>query len=77
MTAIISEKGQVTIPKKLRDELGLKPGTVLQFKNTEGKLVASKKVEEDVFEQWRGRGRLPLGCTVDEYLNMARHGNGR
>ena len=31
MKAIISEKGQVTIPKALRDSLALAPGTALDF----------------------------------------------
>lgn len=30
-TATITSKGQVTIPKKIRDELGLKPGDILNF----------------------------------------------
>lgn len=77
MKAILSEKGQVTIPKSLRDELGLKPGTVLEFRSSEGKLIASKLVALDQFEKWRGRGKLPLGKTVDDYLNRARHGHGR
>jgi len=31
MKAILSEKGQVTIPKDIRDRLGLKNGQVLDF----------------------------------------------
>jgi AbrB family looped-hinge helix DNA binding protein len=30
-TATITSKGQVTIPKKIRDKLGLKPGDMLNF----------------------------------------------
>ncbi|MBI3293229.1 MAG: AbrB/MazE/SpoVT family DNA-binding domain-containing protein [Deltaproteobacteria bacterium] len=39
MKAIISEKGQVTIPQKLREQLGLKPGEVLEFEAKGGTLV--------------------------------------
>jgi AbrB family looped-hinge helix DNA binding protein len=43
-TATITSKGQVTIPKKIRDKLGLKPGDKLDFEiNEEGKLEASTK----------------------------------
>ena len=42
MKATVSEKGQVTIPKKLRDRLGIRPGVVLEFREERGRLVASK-----------------------------------
>ena len=48
MKAIVSQKGQVTIPKQLRDRLALRPGTVLHFEAVGGKLVAVKaSVQED------------------------------
>jgi len=72
MKAIVSKKGQITIPKELRERLGLKTGTVLQFDTRNGKLLAWKQVGEDVFEKWRGRGKLPAGKTVDEYLRIIR-----
>jgi len=72
MKSIVSEKGQVTIPKTVRDRLGLKPGTVLDFEAQSGKLVGRKTVSEDVFAKWRGRGRLPTGGTVDDYLKQSR-----
>jgi antitoxin PrlF len=31
MKAVVAERGQVTIPKRLRDRLGIRPGTVLEF----------------------------------------------
>ena len=30
-TATVSEKGQVTLPKALRDQLGIRPGSRLEF----------------------------------------------
>jgi AbrB family looped-hinge helix DNA binding protein len=47
MKTTISEKGQVTIPKTLRDRLGLLPGQVLDFREEKGKLVATKAQVED------------------------------
>jgi antitoxin PrlF len=72
MKAIVSEKGQVTIPKAVRSRLGIKPGTVLDFSAEEGRLVAVKEQQEDAFSRWRGKGRLPGGLTVDEYLAEVR-----
>jgi AbrB family looped-hinge helix DNA binding protein len=76
MTTAVSEKGQVTIPKRVRDQLGIRPGTTLTFAAVGGKLVASKAAEAgDVFEKWRGRGRIPGGLSVDAYLAKARDGH--
>nr|WP_255429242.1 AbrB/MazE/SpoVT family DNA-binding domain-containing protein [Ramlibacter albus] len=58
-------KGQVTIPKRIRDELGLAPGTSVDFAvNREGDVVLhkvapargkSRKAPADRFEAARGK----------------------
>jgi AbrB family looped-hinge helix DNA binding protein len=73
MKAIVSEKGQVTIPKEIRDRLGLTHGAVIEFEAVEGKLVGRKALTEDPIAKWRGRGRLPgKAQSVDAYLSSAR-----
>ena len=72
MKATLSKSGQVTIPRVLREKLGLKTGDVIGFEVRDGILVARKIQVEDVFRKWRGRGRLPTGLGVDEYLDEAR-----
>ncbi|HEV8130738.1 MAG TPA: AbrB/MazE/SpoVT family DNA-binding domain-containing protein [Acidobacteriota bacterium] len=72
MKAIVSEKGQVTIPKACRDRLGLQTGSVLDFEARDGKLVAVKQEPEDVLRKWRGKAKLPGGRKVDQYLHMIR-----
>lgn len=42
MKAVVSEKGQVTIPKQVRDRLGIEPGQELEFSDEDGRLVARK-----------------------------------
>ncbi|MFA7344537.1 MAG: AbrB/MazE/SpoVT family DNA-binding domain-containing protein [Terrimicrobiaceae bacterium] len=74
MNAVLSEKGQVTIPKSLRDDLGLVPGSVLDFTEEEGRLIVKKTVSENPISAWRGKGRLPAGKTVVEYLHIVRGG---
>ena len=54
MKAKVSERGQVTIPKALRDRLGIRPGTVLDFREEEGLLVAEKEDSGDVIDQVYG-----------------------
>jgi AbrB family looped-hinge helix DNA binding protein len=72
MKTIVSEKGQITIPKALRDKLGIRPGTVLDFDAEQGRLVGRKHADADVIRKWRGRGKLPGGMDVDTYLTRAR-----
>ena len=72
MKSIVSEKGQVTIPKACRDRLGLKTGTVLQFETRDGKLIAVKQPSRDPLVKWRGKGRLPGALSVDQYLERIR-----
>jgi len=66
----VSEKGQVTIPKRLRDRLGLRPGTVLDFEESGGRLVARKLVRADHLDDLVGILDLPGG--VDAHLDEAR-----
>jgi AbrB family looped-hinge helix DNA binding protein len=72
MKTIISEKGQVTIPKPLRDRLGMVPGTVVVFEADGGNLVGHKLMPDDPVSGWRGRGKLPKGASVDKYLDKVR-----
>ena len=62
----------MTIPKGIRDKLGLKPGTVLVVAAINGKLVAEKSGTMDTFSRWRGAGKLPGGVGVDDYLRRCR-----
>ena len=47
MKATVSEKGQVTIPKRLREWLGIRPGQVLEFECRSGELVGRKVAASD------------------------------
>ncbi|MFW6270500.1 MAG: AbrB/MazE/SpoVT family DNA-binding domain-containing protein [Bacillota bacterium] len=51
----VTSKGQVTIPKKLREEMGLQPGDYLEVKEsaTDGYLI-KKKVERKKIEKYVG-----------------------
>jgi AbrB family looped-hinge helix DNA binding protein len=42
MNVKVAERGQITIPKILRERLDVRPGTVLEFKEDQGKLVPLK-----------------------------------
>ncbi|MBI3034917.1 AbrB/MazE/SpoVT family DNA-binding domain-containing protein [Candidatus Woesearchaeota archaeon] len=50
----LTQKGQVTIPKKVRIALGLKPGDEVDFDMNDSKVVVIKKPKKLPFEKWRG-----------------------
>jgi AbrB family looped-hinge helix DNA binding protein len=71
MKAAVSEKGQVTIPKALRDKLGIRPGQVMEFEARNGLLVGRKA---DAYQDPLAEitGILELKESVDEYLEAIR-----
>jgi AbrB family looped-hinge helix DNA binding protein len=70
MKAIVSEKGQITIPKPLRDRLGIRPGQVLDFAEERGRLVATKAVPENPVGAVYGI--LRLNRRTDEVIRTLR-----
>jgi len=46
----ITKKGQVTIPKKIREAIGIKPGSEVNFQIHRGECVLKKAVRDDSFK---------------------------
>ena len=70
MKSVVSEKGQVTIPKAVRSKLGLRPGTVLEFEAQRGRLIGRKAGGRDVIDELYGS--LKMDEPVDEYVERVR-----
>ncbi len=70
MRAVVAERGQVTIPKALRERLGISPKTILDFREENGRLVAEKVTQTDPVAQ--AVGCLKLDRPTDELLNDLR-----
>jgi AbrB family looped-hinge helix DNA binding protein len=69
----VTEKGQVTIPKEIRDRYGIKSGSEVEFVATDkGAVLVVVKPKEDLsFREWADSvaGTLDLqGMTTDEYM---------
>ena len=45
MKALVTSKGQVTIPKELRERFGIEPGTQVDFSATEDGIRVRKVVD--------------------------------
>jgi antitoxin PrlF len=68
--ATVGERGQVTIPKALRDKLGIRPGNRLDFTEKGGTLVARKAGDDDPVSQVSGI--LGHGGDTDRFLDEIR-----
>lgn len=70
----VTIKGQVTIPKPVRDRLGVKPGDEVKFELAEdGRVVISKsrgKAARSRFAALRGRAGKGLG--TDQIMALTR-----
>ncbi len=73
LRATVSEKGQVTIPKALRDRLGIRPGQTLEFEAQQGRLIASKAATDDPVDAVYGilELRRPTDDVIDELRGPA------
>lgn len=75
MSAAVTSKGQVTIPKPVRDLLGIEPGTRVDFRrNDRGEVVLSRADEKQPgpsrFAKLRGSAKTDL--STDEIMAMLR-----
>ena len=66
METTISSKGQLVIPKYLRDALGLKPGSAVMITKVENKLILVPKPEDPV------KGLVEAGQHI-AMKNIRRH----
>jgi AbrB family looped-hinge helix DNA binding protein len=70
MKSIVSEKGQVTIPKAVRSKLGIRPGSVIEFEADAGRLIGRKAGSGDAFDELYGS--LVMDEPVDRYIERSR-----
>ncbi len=69
----MTTRGQITVPKALRDRFGITPQTDLEFRVEGGKLVLAKLAPDAAVQAVRGSvKRLPFGGEVDDYLRGTR-----
>jgi AbrB family looped-hinge helix DNA binding protein len=70
MKTTVSEKGQITIPKALRDRLGLRAGQTLEMYEEGGRLVARKTSVRNGTDSVYGV--LKLGAPTDTIMRTLR-----
>jgi AbrB family looped-hinge helix DNA binding protein len=72
----IGERGQVTIPKEIRDRFGLTPATDVEFRVVNGSIVLKKAPRNSNFSKWKGRCRESFSAlgysSVDRFMDDVR-----
>ncbi|MBA3599295.1 MAG: AbrB/MazE/SpoVT family DNA-binding domain-containing protein [Methylibium sp.] len=71
MEATVAERGQITLPKAVRDALGLTKGTQLKVELDGGRIILRKNVS-DAISRLRGRVKLPPGVSTDDIMRELR-----
>ena len=71
MEATVAERGQITLPKAVRDALGLVKGPQLKVELDGGRIILRKNVD-DAISRLRGRFKLPAGVTTDDVMRELR-----
>lgn len=71
MEATVAERGQITLPKAVRDALGLTKGSILKVELENGRIVLRKSVD-DAISRARGRFKLDGFESTDEAMRAVR-----
>jgi antitoxin PrlF len=72
MLSTVSEKGQITVPKRLRERLGIYPGDRLELVEDEGRLVVTKTAPSDGDPVDAVYGILSLGVSTEGAIRALR-----
>jgi len=70
--AKVTSKGQVTIPKEIREKLGVHPVEDVGFEERGNLLVISKVVTKSPFDKWVGKLKHLEGQRSDDLVREAR-----
>ena len=74
MATTVTSKGQVTIPKPVRDRLGIETGSAVEFEmEPDGRVVLVKVDAERPASRFEAlRGRAGSGLTTDQIMALTR-----
>ncbi len=73
MKATLGERGQVVIPKPLRDRMGLRPGQELEFEEVDGRILVYKAAPAaDPIVAVYGTWKLPEGWDTNRWFEETR-----
>jgi AbrB family looped-hinge helix DNA binding protein len=72
----VGDRGQVTIPKEIRERFGIGPNTEVEFEIANGSIVLKKAPKKLGIRKWKGRCKSTfksLGySSVDDFIEDIR-----
>jgi len=72
----IGERGQVTIPKEIRDRFGLRPNAEVEFQLVNGSIVLKKAPRKLALRKWKGHCKENFSAlgysSVDKFVDDIR-----
>ena len=72
----VGERGQVTIPKEIRDQFGLRPETEVEFAVVGGSIILKKAPRKLNLAKWKGRCGATFAklgySSVDKFIEDVR-----
>jgi len=72
VTAKVTTKGQVTLPKEVRERIGIEAGDVIDFEEKKGVYILKKKAKPSPFDKWMGYLKQKKGEKPDEIVEVLR-----
>ncbi|MDO9209999.1 MAG: AbrB/MazE/SpoVT family DNA-binding domain-containing protein [Deltaproteobacteria bacterium] len=72
LTAKVTSKGQITIPKKVRDKLGIQSGERFAFEEINGRFFINKSPRKSPFDKWVGALKLRKIQKTDTIISALR-----
>ncbi len=70
--AKVTSKGQITIPKEIRQKLGICPGEEVGFEEKDNRIVISKAFSKSPFDKWMGKLKHLKGKRSDDLIRETR-----
>jgi AbrB family looped-hinge helix DNA binding protein len=71
-TAKLTSKGQLTVPKEIRDKLGISPGEELVFEEKDGLFYIKKNPRKSPFDKWAGYLKAGKKKKTDKVIEELR-----
>ncbi len=72
ITAKVTSKGQITIPKEVRKRMGIQPGDQLEFVENGGLFHLRKYFDDDPIDKWVGYLEHLAGQDPDDLVREMR-----
>jgi antitoxin PrlF len=70
--AKMTTKGQITVPKKIREQMGLRTGDEVEFLKENGLFILKKCLPPDVIKKYRGFLKDSAGQDPDKLIEEMR-----